>query len=323
MRRCFTACVVFLLFLGMQCASAQAGGGRAYPNGAEGAFAAMVPPPGFTFINYMYYYRADDLKDNNGDDIDVFDNASVYAEVMRFIWVSNLKVLGADYGQHLFVPILHTDINFSVPLGPRGKKHYSDTNLPYLIYSPAFFAWHACQGTVHTVLGLADTFIPLYNEDEGNLASIGRNFWTVEPVFGVTWLPTKKWELSIKLGYDFNTEQEDYPHPSGLEFDRVPGQEFHFDYNASYAILENWRLGAGGYFYHQVTEDDFDLDGFPAPVRRALEESEDDLSRVWAIGPGVWYQHKNMFFELRSQFEASAENITQGFNTWFKFIYLF
>jgi hypothetical protein len=72
-----------------------------------------------------------------------------------------------------------------------------------------------------------------------------------------------------------------------------------------------------------VTEDDYELGGFPPLVQASLKEEEDNLSRVWAIGPGLWYQHKNMFFELRSQFEMEAKNITEGFNTWFKFSYVF
>ncbi len=323
MRKGAVVSIVFLALVGLNCASALAGGGGAYPKGAEGAFVGMAPPPGFTFVNYMMYYHADDFMDNTGDKLSVFDDASVYAEVMRFIWISNQKIFGADYGQHFFLPVLHADIDFNAPVGPKGKRRYSDHNIPYFIYSPAILAWHACGGKLHAVAA-TDIFIPLYNEEGGNLASVGRNFWTIEPVLAVTWLPIKQLEISAKFMYDFNTKQDDMPHPSGFEFDRTPGQEFHFDYNISYAVLENLRLGAGGYFYWQTTDDDFDFgNDVPLPAQAVLKTTEDDLSRVWAIGPGVWYQHKNMFFELRSQFEMDAENITEGFNAWFKFSYVF
>jgi len=300
-----------------------AGGGQAYPLGAEASFIGAAPPPGFTFINYVNYYNAGDLKDSSGDDVPIFDNVSTVAEVMRLIWFSNKTILGANYGQHFFLPIVSVDIDFKVPVGPKLRSHYSDTNIPYFIYSPFLLGWHTMGGTLHFVLDIADIYIPLYNEDKGNLASVGRNFWTFEPVFAVTWMPTKALEMSAKLMYDFNTKQSDSPLPTGHLVDRIPGQEFHFDYGVSYALVDNFRVTLSGYFHQQVTDDDFDLDGFSPAERALLSGFEDDRSRVFAIGPGVWYQHKNMFFTVRSQFEAAAENKSEGYSLWFKFIYGF
>ncbi|MGV8074230.1 MAG: transporter [Syntrophobacteraceae bacterium] len=322
MRRCGAACVAILVLLGMWATSVLAGGGQASGRGAEGALCGIAPPPGFTFANYMYYYEAGDLKDNKGNDTPVFDHVSAVAEILRFVWISDLKIFGADYGQHFFLPIINSNLHFKVPLGPRSKKHYSDTNIPYFIYAPALFAWHTCGGKLHFATA-PDIFIPLYNEQGDNLASVGRNFWTIEPAFAVTWLPMKRLELSAKFMYDFNSEQQNFPHPSGLEFDRRPGQEFHFDYNCSYVIFDGFRFGAGGFFYTQVTDDDYELSGITGPARTALKSAENDFSRVWAIGPDISYQHANIFFELKSQFEMGARNMSEGFNTWFKFCYVF
>ena len=62
---------------------AMAGGSQSYPNGAEAFMAGAVPPPGFYFLDYMYYYNADTMKDDNGDDIAAFDDVSVVANVFR------------------------------------------------------------------------------------------------------------------------------------------------------------------------------------------------------------------------------------------------
>ncbi len=321
---CSIVCAVFFIGFGLQSAPALAGGGGAYPNGSATFFAGMAPPPGFAFINYMMYYHADEFKDNKGKDLPIFKEADVAAEVMRFIWISNYKIFGADYGQHLFVPVINADLDFDVPVGPALNKSSSDHNIPYLIYSPSIFAWHMLDGRLHFVLNPLDLYIPLGNEEGGNIASVGRNFWTFENVFAVTWLPTKQLELSAKFMYDFNTKQDDMPHPSGFEFDRTPGQEFHFDYNVSYAVYGALRLGVGGYFYWQTTDDDYDLGGnIPAPARIALKGAQDDRSKVWAVGPGIWYQHKNMMFEVSAHFETDAENTTEGIRNWFKFIYVF
>ena len=56
------------------------------------------------------------------------------------------------------------------------------------------------------------------------MASVGKNFWTIEPVFGITYM-LDKWEFSAKFMYDFNTSQNKYATVYGFEVDRDPGQE--------------------------------------------------------------------------------------------------
>ncbi|WP_456370386.1 SphA family protein [Thermodesulfatator atlanticus] len=300
-----------------------AGGGKAYPLGAEGFLIGAAPPPGLTVLNYAYFYHANEMKDANGDSLAVFDKVSVWAEVLRFIYFSEKKILGGNYGQHFFVLYVHTDLDFVAPVGPQNKKSYSDGNIPYLIYSPFLLSWHLKQGKLHVVLDVADLYIPLSNEEKDNLASVGRNFWTIEPVLAVTYMPTTRLAASLKLMYDFNTKQEDYPTPQGVNIDRTPGQEFHFDWCVSYAVKANLRIGVSGYYYRQVKDDKFDLEGVSGPLKEALQAAADAQSRVWAIGPGVWYQKDKLFISLRSQFEFAAREMTEGYNIWFKLGYIF
>lgn len=300
-----------------------AGGGGSYPNGSEAFMSGAVPPPGLYFTNYFYYYYADEMKDDDGDNIDAFDKVSVIADVLRFIYITDKKVLGGNYGQHLFIPFINTQLDFNAKVGPDSDDSYSDTNIPYLIYSPFLLSHHFMKGKLHTVVSLVDIYIPFYNQEDDNLAYAGQNFWTFEPVVGVTYLPGN-FEFSIKAMYDFNTKQEDYPTVYGVNVDRKPGQEFHFDYSASYAITKNLRLGISGYYYRQMTDDDFDIDSNIAPpVQELLRQDEGNRSRVFAVGPGVQYKYKNMFFELRSQWEMEARNKTEGQANWFKFTYAF
>ncbi len=320
-RSCVIA-IVLLILGGILPGGAMAGGGQAYKGGAEAFLAGALPPPGFTFVNYMYYYNAEELKDSHGDDVDVFDEVTARADILRLIWVSKCQLFGASYAQHLMLFLVDVDLDFKAPVGPAGKSHYSDTDVPFVVYSPFILGWHLMQGQLHFVFA-TDFYIPFYNEESNNLASLGRNFWTFEPVLAMTWMPTKQWEASIKMMYDFNTNQDDFALPAPFNVDRTPGQEFHFDYSVSYALREDFRLGVSGFFYQQVTDDDFDLDDFDDPVRGVVESFEDDTSRVWAIGPGIWYNHKNIFLTLRSQFELAAENMSEGYNVWFKFYYVF
>jgi len=221
-----------------------------------------APPPSITMVGYFDSYHADTLKDDNKDDLKVFDD------------VSSGRLSCRASGSLILV------------------------------------TWHTVQGELHMVLDLADIYIPFHNEDDENPASVGRNFWTIEPVFTMTWLPTPDLEFSAKFMYDFNTRQDDFtlPGPS-VTVDRTPGQEFHVDFNTSYAILPNLRIGIGGYYYRQVTYDGFhDIGRFLAPLRRIIEYMEYDHSQVAGFSPGIWYQHKNIMASLRTQWEPAAKN---------------
>lgn len=317
--------LAFFLSLVFLSQVAFAGGGKAYPLGAEGFLVGAAPPPGLTVLNYAYFYTADELKDSDGDEMAVFDDVTVWAEVLRFIYFTKKKLFGGTYGQHFFLLAVNVDMDFKAPVGPKHKKHYDDFDVPYLIYSPFLLSWHLMQGKLHLVLDIADIYIPLSNEDDDNLASVGRNFWTFEPVLAITYMFTPQLAASLKLMYDFNTEQDDYPTPMGVTIDRTPGQEFHFDWCVSYALRPNLRLGITGYYYRQVKNDDFDFDDFSGPpaLKAALKDLEDNQGLVWAIGPGIWYQKGKLFLSLRAQFEFGAREMTEGQNVWFKLGYVF
>ena len=299
-----------------------AGGGQSYPNGAEAFFAGAVPPPGFYFLDYVYYYNADSMKDNDGNDIEAFDKLSAVANVFRGLWISETKILGGNYGMHLLLPVLGVDLDFKAPVGPGCRCSYDDVNIPYIIYSPFVLGWHFQENRLNLAISLADIYVPT-GQDDQNMAGVRQNFWTVEPLFAVTYL-LDNWEFSGKFMYDFNTTQDNDSTVYGYEVDRDPGQEFHFDYSISYAIAPSFRFGISGYFYQQTTDDSYDMSAsIPPSVKALLSEDEGHLSRVFAIGPGLRYKYKNMVFSLRSQWEMAARNKTEGYNIWAKFIYAF
>ena len=295
-----------------------------YPNGAEAFMVGAAPPPGLTYVNYFYFYSADELKDSDGDDSKQLDNITVYGEVARFIWISKKKFFNANYGQHFFILLVDADLDLNGPAGPNGGDEYHDTDIPYFIWSPMLLTWHLMGGKLHTVLDIADIYIPLYNQDDDNFMSLGRNYWTIEPVFAITYMPTPAWEFSAKLMYDFNTRQEDYSPGPPVKIDRTPGQDFHMDFNVSYGLNPNLRVGLSGYYYRQVTNDKFHgKDKYPAPLKAALDTIEGEQGQVWALGPGIWYRHGKIMATLRSQFEFEAKNHPEGYNVWFKLIYPF
>lgn len=289
-----------LLCMGAGIGHATESGGGAYPNGAEDFMVGALPPPGTYFINYLAYYTADRLNDENGDKLFSKFDLNVVANTFRFIYVTKHQVFGASWAMHAFVPFGYVDVERRIapPFPTESDDRFS---LGDIIIDPFILGWH--WKNFHITTGV-DIYIPTGHFDEDDLANFGRGYWTFEPVAAFTYLSDGGIEVSAKFMYDFNTENNDTNYQSG--------QEFHFDYTVGYHI-KNWSLGVGGYYYKQTTNDELNGEKFLGGFR----------GQVFAVGPQVKYDYKNMSFTLKYQKEMDVENKPEGDKFWFKFMYAF
>ncbi len=295
-KKALLSCVIVFFALFMMLSSdafATEGGGGAYPNGAEDFMSGAVPPPGTYFLNYLTYYTADKFKTDNGN-VPNFD-LKVTANVFRFLHVTNKQVFGGFWGMHVFVPVVNVDVN--LPVGSQSRMGLGD-----IIVDPFVLSWHSKNW--HFATGI-DIYMPTGSYDRNRLANPGRNYWTFEPIFAFTYLSDKGCEVSSKFMYDINTENKATNYRSG--------QEFHFDYTVGKKI-DNFTIGLGGYYYKQITDDK--LNGRKAP-------NDGNKGRVFALGPQLKYDYKNMNFALKYQKEMSVRNRPEGDKFWFKFVYVF
>jgi len=275
-------------------------GGSHYPNGAEDFMVGALPPPGNYFINYLNWYSADSFRNDDGGRLFDDFNLDVVANTFRFIHVTKHKVFGANWALHAFVPLVNVDVSRRIA-PPFPRETDDQFGLGDIIVDPFILGWHFKDW--HITTGV-DIYLPTGSFDEDRLANPGRNYWTFEPIFAFTYLNKSGFEVSAKLMYDFNTENDATNYQSG--------QEFHADYTLGWHTGP-WSLGVGGYYYQQTTDDELDgrtfLDGF--------------RGRAFAIGPQVKYDHKNMAFTLKYLAETAVENRPEGGTLWFKYLYAF
>ena len=286
--------LLFLFLAGGQSISATEFGGGAYPNGAEDFMAGAVPPPGNYFINYLTYYTADDFTDGKGHTLIPDFDVSVTANVFRFIHVTNKQVFGGFWGMHAFVPVMNVDIT-------AGGMDDSKSGLGDIIVDPFILSWHSKNW--HFATGL-DIFMPTGAYDQNDLANLGRNYWTFEPIFGFTYVGNKGLDISAKFMYDLNTENEDTDYQSG--------QEFHVDYTVGQKI-NNFSFGLGGYYYIQTTDDE--LNG--------VKVGDGFRGEVFAVGPQVKFDCGKTSFILKYQQETASEYRPEGDKFWFKLVHAF
>ena len=160
-----------------------------------------------TYINYFNYYAADKFKDNSGDTVDGFD-LKVAADVFRFIHVTDKQFLGGSWAMHAFIPLVYMDVKLDPSFtGAPFKMEDSRGSLGDIIVDPFILGWHGANW--HAVTGV-DIYLPTGNYDKHRLANVGRNYWTFEPMVAATFLPGAGFDISAKLMYDINTENNAY-----------------------------------------------------------------------------------------------------------------
>ena len=301
--------IVTALSLGLvMCASAQAKeGGDQYPNGGETWLAGAVPPPGNYFINYFGYYSGT-LVDGDGKRV---RGAGVDAwfDALRFVQTTEHKILGGNWGWHAILPLVHQSVNLGA--GSKSKSGLGDVTI-----NPFILSWHTPNW--HWALAL-DINLPVGAYKSGDpRQSIGANYWSVEPLFAVSYMGDTGWEVSAKFMYNIKSENKDFrPALGAPKMDYQSGDEFHMDYLVG-KRFGPWGVGLSGYYLKQTTNDE--LDG--RKISSALGPwSDGRKGEVFAIGPSLTYATKSgTHFIAQWQHETEAENRFKGDKAWFKLI---
>lgn len=280
-----------LTLTGMGGALAAESGNTQYSPGSAQFFAGGVPPfPGLYFLSQTSYFTADRTNDSNGDRTPIDFKAKAFAETMRFLYVSDLEVGGAQVWGQLVVPVVHLDL--SLPFGEDTSFALAD------ITSTIGLAWHLDQK--NSIVFGVDVAMPTGQYDTSDIANVGVNHWSFQPTLGYHYSDPQGLEVATTARLIFNTRNTDTDYKNGTEL------------VIDYAVGWNmgpWRLGAVGYYLQQLTDDT----GPTAP-------SDGHRGKGFALGPSVTYS-----FDPGHQVSASwqhdlvAENRTQGDTFWVNF----
>ena len=268
-----------------------------YPNGAENWFAGAVPPPGSYFINYAGHYNGE-LRDGNGDKAVVgggTPKVSAVFDAMRYVRVTQTKLLGADWAWHVIVPLVHQRLDIT-PLGGEARR----SGLGDITVNPIILAWHT--PTWHYAAGL-DLNLPTGAYDKNDpRRSIGANYASVEPILAASYLGSA-WEVSGKLMVNLKQRNKDTDYKSGTDVhaDYLVGRKF-----------GAWGLGLSGYYLKQVSDD----------KQGGVQVAPDGKrGQVLALGPSLKYATKGgTTFVAQWQHETEVRNRFQGDKLWLKFI---
>ena len=269
-----------------------------YPNGSENFMVGALPPPGNYFINYLGYYEGD-YRAKDGQKVPGL-NVSATFDALRFIHVTQQKILGGDWAVHAIVPLVYQRLHTPIP----GIGNGSVFGLGDVVIDPLIIRWHFPPDW-HLTVGI-DIYLPTGKYSKTNPTdSIGANYYSFEPIFAFTYLNQGGFEASAKLMYNLKTRNLDTHYQSGNDFhmDYLLGQHF-----------GPWAVGLAGYYLTQTSDDERN-------GRTVIPNG--NRGKVFAYGPAVKYDYKGMSFVGSWNHETSVDNRFQGNKFFFKFVSAF
>jgi hypothetical protein len=259
-----------------------------YVNGVEGIKAASLPPPGLYLRVYAVSYDADTMKAPDGTTVDGLGfDLGVFATVGRLVWVTDKKLLGANYGLDIIFPYTSTHLQMD-GIGLNDRQE----GLADIAIEPLVLSWN--RKRFDTSFGVA-FYLTTGDFSLDEPASPGKDFQTTMLTLGGTYFldESRLWSASILSRY----EMHGWSDGTGIS----PGDDFHFEWGVARNVAKFWDLGLTGYCQWQVSADD-------GPT------ANDFKDQVFAAGPEVskFFPKAKLIGSLRAQWEFGAEDRPQG-----------
>ncbi|TCB33816.1 phenol degradation protein meta [Acinetobacter sp. ANC 4910] len=267
-------------------------GADSFALGAEGMMAGALPPPGVYLLNYYQTYHAGQF-DNGPPDF----HLDVNAFIPRLVWVTEQNYLGGQLGFFAVQPMVDLRLNAA------GMSDHSSALGDLILGS--MLGWH--HGNHHWI-GAVEASLATGKYDTPTaaqpvVANIGKNYNTIRPIIAYTYAPSNGLDISTKLSYNFNDENDDTHYKSG--------EYFAGDYSVGYKLTDNVKIAIEGYAFKQTKSD------------KQQGENIGMRGQVLAVGPAVQYQDKNWSIEAKYLKETNVENRPEGHTGLLKFIWAF
>lgn len=268
--------------------------GSTWPLGLENYLVAALPPPGLYGMVFVNSYKADKLKDNDGNTVPVDFSVKANVVAPRLVWVTNQTVLGGQLAFHAVAPLVSLDLSVA-------GRSQSKSGLGDIVFGPVLGYHHSAN--LHSVFVL-DITSPTGSFDKNDIANIGRNYWSVRPMYGMSYMDPKGFNGDFLLLYNHNLKNKDTNYRSG--------DEVNVDYSLGWGLGNGWVVGIGGNAYQQIQDDE--QNGQKIGHR----------GRAFAIGPNVKYQSDKGWFltaKLQADRESAVRNRPEGKAFWLKAVF--
>jgi hypothetical protein len=278
-----------------------------YAAGLEGIKGGSLPGSGF-------YFRDDNLFYTGTWAAQPDYKTFVYLQAPQLMWMTDWKILGANYGMDVMVPIIYKEVRYTSATTPGGGYRAPAINdnafgLGDIKIEPLLLSWHLEQFDFMAGYAL---WVPTGDYDHTSQvnANLGDDCWTHMITLGGVWYPDhdRTWSVSLLNHYEFNCQVVGNPStstPPGGGYASsgtdVSCSTYTLEWGIGKAVNEHTDIGVVGYYQRQFT----DHDAYDTPYND---------SDVAGVGPEIrtvasrW----GLSGSLRCVFEFAADNRPRG-----------
>jgi len=249
--------------------------------------------PGWLMQEFPDLYVANELRDDNGNEVPGSNSLTTYSTTTHVAYVSTNRVLGG----WLAVEGLETlaDVDLKTNGTTFRASGFADIEFgPGLQWAPKKIG---AGVFVHRLM--FDFSAPTGSYSDRQPVNIGNHFVVLNPYYATTYEITKI-ELSARFHYLWNSINNDPFVGFGIRNSQA-GQAVHVNYSASYEAWKNVRIGFNGYWLQQVTDDR--VNGIAVPNSR---------ERTVGLGPGLQIHSQNIWYNLHAYQETDVRNRPSG-----------
>ena len=233
--------------------AAEEGTGHYVP-GSLADFGDMAPPSGLAFLDWYNHYSGSAGVSKTvpvAGFITANLNTKSNAEALGAMYTLPCSVLEGRYSAGLIAPYVFMNVTGTVtgPLGKTITRTDTTSGIGDITLIPFWLEW--TNGDLRWGVQL-DVYAPTGDYKAGQLANVGLNYWTFEPLVSFSYMGKKTGlEVTTTAGLDFNTNNNATDYQSG--------EVFHVDTT----IAEHLPLfgcgvigvGINGYYWKQYTGD--------------------------------------------------------------------
>jgi hypothetical protein len=255
-----------------------------------------IADPGWFFEQIIDLYHAGEFEDASGEKVPGRNELSSVSSITHLAYFTRYKLFGGYIGAEVLLPVAGVDLDVASQPQARARG-VGDMNI-----NPFMLQWNDQKLFGKPFFGRFDfqVVVPTGQYDSSRSINMGNHVVSLDPYYAFTVLPTSKLEVSARLHYLWNSEN-DSPYV-GLHASSIqPGQALHVNLAASYEVLKGLRLGINGYALQQLTDDKIDGNSIA-----------DSKERVFGIGPGLLFSGDKWWIYLNGYIETGVENRPQG-----------
>jgi hypothetical protein len=265
------------------------------PGVTIGVPVGALPPPGLYFSTANATFGMN-VKNDQGQNIGVRVQDTSTNE--QLLYVPPIpQIFGATYGASVIQGIR------APSTGIPDMGTFANFGFVNTVISPLNLSWNLQNG-FFVSLGLT-TYSPSYNYHVTLVQNASRNYATLEPALGVSYL-TDLWNLTAHPLFDVNFTNPANGYKSGVLF--------MMDYTAL-RKFGKFEAGLGGTLTAQVSNDT--IHGVPVAAAPGVN-GVGNRAQNFTIGPVVGYDFSTVALTAYYNRSVYARNVAAGNNLWFR-----